>query len=137
MMIYMITAALGFSAVENILFLFNVLVVEGANSNTFLFTGNLRFLGATMLHIVTSAIFGTCLSLAFYRGKIAKTIAWFVGLTIATALHVLFNFFIIVDEGGSVLKVLVCLWAVAMFVILLFEIVKKLHYQQIKILPTH
>jgi len=131
MMIYMVTAALGFSAVENFLFLLNVLVTDGASSASFLFTGNLRFLGATLLHSVTSAIFGAFLSFAFTRGKITKTLAWILGLIAASALHVLFNFFIIVNEGGDVLLVLICLWAVAMFVIFLFEIVKRLSYGKI------
>jgi len=131
MMIYMVTAALGFSAIENFLFLLNVLVTDGTNSASFLFTGNLRFLGATLLHSVTSAIFGAFLSFAFARSKITKIIAWLLGFIAASALHVLFNFFIIVNEGGDVLRVLICLWAVAMFVIFLFEIVKRLSYGKI------
>lgn len=131
MMIYLVTAALGFSAIENFLFLLNVLVTDGTSSASFLFTGNLRFLGATLLHSVTSAIFGAFLSFAFTRSKITKTIAWILGFIMASALHVLFNFFIIVNEGGDVLRVLICLWAVAMFVIFLFEIVKRLSYGKI------
>lgn len=131
MMIYMVTAALGFSAIENFLFLLNVLVTDGTSSASFLFTGNLRFLGATLLHSVTSAIFGAFLSFSFARGKIVKTIAWILGFIAASALHVLFNFFIIVNEGGDVLRVLICLWTVAMFVIFLFEIVKRLSYGKI------
>ncbi len=131
MMIYMITAALGFSAVENFLFLLNVLVTDGTTSSSFLFTGNLRFLGATLLHTVTSALLGAFLGFAFYRNKWLKKIAWFLGLIASTALHVLFNFFIIVNEGGNVLRVLICLWAVAMIIIFIFEVIKRLHYGKI------
>jgi hypothetical protein len=88
-------------------------------------------LGATRLPSVTSAIFGAFLSSAFTRCKITKTLALILGLIAASALHVLFNFFIIVNEGGDVLLVLICLWAVAMFVIFLFEIVKRLSYGKI------
>lgn len=131
MMVYMITAALGFSAVENFLFLLNVLSVDGTNSSSFLFTGNLRFLGATLLHTVTSAVFGAFLSFAFARNKWIKKLAWILGLLTSTTLHVLFNFFIIVNEGGSVLRVLICLWVAAMFIIFIFEVVKRLHYGKI------
>ncbi len=137
MMVYMITAALGFSAIENFLFLLNILSIDGILSNSFLFTGNLRFLGATLLHVVTSAVFGVFLSFAFSRGKLTKTLAWIVGLFAGTALHVLFNFFIIVNEGGDVLRVLICLWATAMFVIFLFEVVKRLRYGKIITSPIN
>lgn len=131
MMVYMITAALGFSAVENFLFLLNVLITDGATSNSFLFTGNLRFLGATLLHTVTSAVFGALLSFAFYHNKWIKKIAWVLGLMASGTLHVIFNFFIIVNEGGDVLRVLIGLWAGAMIIIFIFEVVKRLRYGKI------
>jgi len=129
-MIYMITAALGFSAVENFLFLLNILNIDGLPLNSLLLTGNLRFLGATLLHVVASAGLGAFLSFAFYQSKIIKTIAWIFGLITATALHVLFNFFIIVNEGDNVLKVLICIWLVAIFIIFIFEVVKRLHQRK-------
>jgi RsiW-degrading membrane proteinase PrsW (M82 family) len=126
-MIYMITAALGFSAVENFLFLLNILSINTIPLNSLFLTGNLRFLGATLLHIVASAVFGTFLSFAFYRSKIIKTLAWILGLTTATALHVFFNFFIIVNEGDNVLKVLLSIWIIAIFIIFIFEVIKRIH----------
>jgi len=54
--IYLITGALGFAAVENILFL-----IEPALQQDISFiieTGTLRFLGATVLHSVLAAILG-------------------------------------------------------------------------------
>lgn len=137
MMVYMITAALGFSAVENFLFLLNVLSTDETTSSSFLFTGNLRFLGATLLHTVTSAIFGAFLGFAFYRNKYIKKIAWLLGLIVSTALHVTFNFFIIVNEGGDVLRVLICLWAAAMVIIFIFEVVKRLNYGKIITSPIN
>jgi protease PrsW len=127
-MIYMITAALGFAAVENFLFLINVLHTDNFALGSFLLTGNLRFLGATLLHTVTSAILGAFLSFSFYRGAKFKLLSGIVGLVVATALHALFNFFIIINEGSGVFRVLVVLWMFAMLVIFLFEIVKRLAY---------
>ncbi|OJI08774.1 MAG: hypothetical protein COV08_03035 [Candidatus Vogelbacteria bacterium CG10_big_fil_rev_8_21_14_0_10_49_38] len=131
LMIYMITAALGFAAVENVLFLLKVLWLDGGSTSSFLLTGNLRFLGSTLLHVVTSAVFGASLSLAFFRSKKIKLLFWILGLLSATALHLTFNFFIIMGSGGNVLLVLFSLWLAAMVVILLFEIIKRLSYGKI------
>ncbi len=123
-MIYLITSALGFAAVENFLFLLNTLT-NSADQSTFIFTGNLRFLGATILHTVTSAILGAFLGFSFYKSKIVKIIYFWVGLFTATALHTFFNFFIITNEGNNIFSVLVMLWVAAILVIFLFEIIKK------------
>src|SRR3989344_1137464 len=62
--IYMITIALGFSALENALFIFNPLT-EGHYVDSFL-TGNFRFLGATLLHVLSSGTVGIAMALSFY-----------------------------------------------------------------------
>ena len=125
-MIYLITAALGFAAVENFLFLFNILCSDNFAFNSFFLTGNLRFIGATLLHIITSAVLGACLSFSFYRSKKIKTLGWLIGLLIATALHTLFNFFIIINENNGIYGVLIILWLFALFILFLFELVKRL-----------
>lgn len=130
-MVYLITAALGFAAVENSLFLLNVLFTDNFELSSFLLTGNLRFLGATLLHTITSATLGAFLSFSFYRSRKIKLLSGFLGLITATILHTLFNFFIIVNEGSGTFRVLVVLWMFAMFIIFLFEIVKHLAYARI------
>src|SRR3989344_644465 len=65
--IYMITAALGFVALENTLFLFGSLV--GKDIIGGLITGNLRFIGASLLHVVSSGIVGFSLAFSFYKSK--------------------------------------------------------------------
>lgn len=122
-MVYMITAALGFAAVENTLFLLKTLI-DDSNNITFLFTGNLRFLGATILHTVSSAILGGALALSFYQSRFRKFLSFLIGLITATSLHALFNFFIITNNGKDIFKVLIFLWLAAVLVIFLFERVK-------------
>lgn len=124
-MIYIITAAIGFSAVENSLFLFNVLFSSDNNLSFFL-TGNMRFLGATVVHIVSSAVMGGIIGLAFYYPKLTKKIATVLGLLTATILHTAFNFFIIISNEGEMIKIFVSLWFLAIFVILFFEAIKKI-----------
>lgn len=136
-MIYLITAALGFAAVENFLFLLNVLFADNFTLSSFLLTGNLRFLGATLLHTVTSATLGAFLGFSFYRSGKLRFLNTVIGLGVATILHTMFNFFIIVNEGSGTFRVLVVLWMFAMFIIFLFEIVKRLAYARNIIKPIN
>src|SRR5580704_14424726 len=75
---YMVTTALGFSAIENALFLFSPL--GGGTLLTTIQTGDLRFVGATLVHVLSSALIGMALAVAFYKSKRAKRIAVFVGV---------------------------------------------------------
>lgn len=122
-MIYMITAAIGFAAVENTLFLLSTLL-SGESSIFFVLTGNLRFLGATVVHIVSSAIVGGMIALSFCSPRLTKTTALIIGLCTATLLHGAFNFLIITSSGGDMLRIFVGLWLLAIFIIYFFEKVK-------------
>ncbi|PIR41075.1 MAG: hypothetical protein COV31_02945 [Candidatus Yanofskybacteria bacterium CG10_big_fil_rev_8_21_14_0_10_46_23] len=90
-MIYMIVAALGFAAMENILFLFRAL--DGGFQNLIAVWG-LRFVGATFLHALAGAVTGYFLGLAwFYHHHAYKIIA--LGLILATLFHFAFNIFVL------------------------------------------
>ncbi len=94
-MIYMISAALGFAAIENILVLFQA-IPNGTNAALQIWL--LRFAGATLLHAVASAIVGYFLALAwFYSHHCQKLIA--LGITIATIIHLIFNLIIFNTNG--------------------------------------
>ena len=88
--IYMITVALGFAAFENTLFLIKPLSL--GETTTSLLTGQLRFLGSTLLHTVSSAIIGISLGLSFYMKKYKKKIYLLGGILFAITLHSVFNF---------------------------------------------
>lgn len=122
-MVYMVTAAIGFAAVENTLFLFNTLYTNGSGSFFFM-TGNLRFLGATILHIVCSAIVGAAVAYSYYSKWWKKLLYILSGIFTATVLHMLFNFFIIINDGKNIFKILFILWIIAVVVIIFFEKVK-------------
>ena len=81
-MVYLITAALGFAALENTLFLigsasefalFDFGSLSTKHLNLVFINNNLRFIGATILHIVASGIFGFFIGLAFYKRKVSRT----------------------------------------------------------------
>ena len=91
-MIYLIVAALGFAAVENILAIFTF---TSTTSGAFEIT-ILRFLSATLLHVLTSAIVGYYLAREhFFLRK--RSVLW--GIAIATFLHGLYNILTLASNG--------------------------------------
>lgn len=123
-MIYLITAALGFSALENTLFILNPLL--DGNLQASFATGNMRFLGASLLHVVSSAVLGYCIAREFYRSRIAKLAFRVLGLFLAIALHAIFNNYILYENGEKTFLVFSFVWMGAIALLLLFERVKKI-----------
>jgi len=125
-LVYLITAALGFAAMENIFFLIKVTNADGLVSG--FITGNLRFIGAVLLHTVTSAIVGSSIAFSFYppRRRLPNIIG---SIGLAVVLHFIFNYFIINAEGADILKVFMPLWIVIIIIIFVFEKVKKIKQQ--------
>jgi len=118
-MIYTIVAALGFATLENIGALSNV--AAGATFvPAILATLSFRFIGATLLHSLTSAIVGYYWALGLVRGKPSRHIL--LGLTIATALHTFFNYLIL--NYGNNAYIIVFLVIVGFFVLNDFEKLK-------------
>jgi len=131
-LLYMMIAALGFAALENILILIP-LGNQGFTGEGFLFPleavfsiSVFRFLGATFLHALCSGTVGFFLAKSFFetknRVKLLST-----GLGIACLLHGLYNFSIMEIEG--ILKFLIpiiILIGLAFFVALGFRKLKKM-----------
>jgi RsiW-degrading membrane proteinase PrsW (M82 family) len=120
---YMIIGALGFAALENALFLIDP--IDLGESTVALITGNLRFLGAMLLHAVSSATIGIMLGLSFYRGWFSKKIYLLIGIGGAITLHSTFNF-LIINNSGSLLNVFSLLWVVTIIVLLMFEQLRRM-----------
>lgn len=123
-MIYMATAALGFAAIENTFFLARSLSED--TQIMALITSNLRFLGATLVHVVCSSLVGFALGLSFGKDKKTRLTHAAIGIVGATGLHALFNFFILKDDGHFTFAVLLTLWTAVIGLFLLFERVKHL-----------
>ena len=122
---YLITTALGFAAVENSLFILNPLI-QG-NFIGGIVTGNERFIGASLVHVVSSAALGYMIGREFYsRKKLFKIVFLFLGLVLASSLHAIFNYFIIYQNGTNIFIVFGFVWAGAIFLLFLFEQIKKL-----------
>jgi RsiW-degrading membrane proteinase PrsW (M82 family) len=93
-MLYMVVAALGFAALENILYLFspvaNVISFDIIVRTTITISF-IRFVGATFLHTLCSALLGYFLAIATLRGIKGPRIA-LMGIISATLLHGLYDF---------------------------------------------
>jgi len=122
--IYMVTTALGFSAIENVLFLLSPL--SGDTVFSTIETGDLRFVGATLVHILSSSLVGLALSLTFYRSKTARRFAVVIGVILATALHSAFNFFILNTTPEETLRVLSFVWIGVIALLAVLEWVKRI-----------
>jgi len=123
--IYLITAALGFSAMENILYIMSDMSHLGVAQ--MLINGNMRFIGATLVHTVCSAFIGLAIAFSFYSSRFVKTASVIMGLITASLLHAYFNLFIMETNGTmNMLSVFFRFWVAILGIIILIQIVKKL-----------
>ena len=129
LVIYMLTVALGFAALENVLFLLGPLldgrIIDGITTN------HLRFVGSTLLHVIASSIIGFALALAYLRTRPWRLVFASVGLVLAIALHALFNFLIIAPDGEHTLTAFFVVWTGAIVFFALFEILKYFRYRHL------
>ena len=125
-LIYLITAALGFAALENTLFLAGAMKTGGFVGGLDL--GVLRFIGASLLHVVSSGTLGFLLAVGFYKRGRIKRIDAGLGLLAAIVLHALFNLFILKSEGNSLtmFAVFAFVWLAVILLLIGFEKVKQL-----------
>lgn len=133
-MIYMVTSALGFAAIENLIFLMPIFD-EKSLLTSFLSGFELtatRFIGANLLHALSSAIVGYFLARHFFSPW--RKHAIFFGVILASLLHAAFNYLIIVRElmpsSFALLILLLVIMAVVVFVD--FEKLKRANSRQIK-----
>ncbi len=121
--IYLVTAALGFSALENVFFL--VTPVGDGDILRTIVTGDLRFIGAMLLHTLASATIGVSLALSFYKSVGTRRLAALLGVVLAIALHTLFNFFILKSGSGSTFVVFLTVWLGIVALLFAIEQVKQ------------
>lgn len=107
-MIYMITAALGFATVENII----LILQDGQNP---IDTVILRFLSATLLHALASGIVG------YYIAR--KNL--FKGLGLAIIAHGLYNYFALIKTDNALLGLSGTLVIMLIIVSIMFKKLKK------------
>jgi protease PrsW len=124
-MIYMMAAALGFAAIENVLIVFQT-TPDGVavTINTLI----LRFIGATLLHALASGLLGYFLAVSWFFQHHRKKLM-VIGLLLATVFHFAFNITIFAFEGQitALLYTTALLLAMAFLVSILFDRLKDRH----------
>lgn len=125
--IYMLTAALGFAAAENMLFL--VTPLSNGQVAVGLFTGNARFLGSTLLHVIASSALGFALAFSARSHPAVRMAAAAAGLILAIALHTAFNTLIISAGASTTLDAFFLVWIVAVIFLAAFEVLKYFQYR--------
>jgi len=99
-MIYMVVAALGFAAIENVLYLFAPVGQMSFNQllDRTMIIDLVRFIGATFLHTLCSGVIGYSLAMSFCETK-RKHIYVALGIIVAVGLHGLYDFSIMTLDG--------------------------------------
>lgn len=120
--IYMVTAALGFSAAENALFIFTP-VMSGDIVRSVV-TGDLRFIGASLLHTLASGTIGLAIAWSFSKPAAARRLYALCGVILAIALHTTFNFFILGQGGDATFGVFLVIWIGIIAALLMIERIK-------------
>lgn len=132
--IYMITIALGFAAAENMLYILGILlnpVGSGGYLAAGFFTGNLRFLGSSLVHVVSSASIGFAFAFSARSRPMPRIVAAALGLILAIALHTAFNMIIINQGTSTTLIALFLVWMVAVVFFAAFEVLKYFQYRNL------
>lgn len=123
-MIYLVVAALGFAAAENIGYILQ-------DAQHAIGIAYFRFLSSTLVHVLASALAGYFFAYSIIHRK-NRVLCVALGLVIATALHALFNLFIILsDNNGQFIVFTALLLTGASFLVsYLFARVKKLSFNE-------
>ncbi len=129
-LVYLSVTALGFSAVENCLFLYQALE-SGSGLTSALVGQNYRFLGASILHVLASGFIGICIGYTFFWGVVSRRLATLLGIAGAIALHSAFNYLIIMDSRGG-LQIPAIIWGIGVVFLLLIEGLRYLALQHKK-----
>jgi len=125
-MIYMTISALGFAAIENIFYVISSAI--NLPTNNAIFTAAIisfaRFLGATFLHTLCSAIIGYFIAMTFTNKK-KRFRFTILGIITATCLHGLYNFSIMSIETNW-LKILIPITILTILFLIVMSQFKKI-----------
>ncbi len=127
-MLYMVVAALGFAALENVLYLFSPIdnLSLTAVLQVTITVSFLRFIGATFLHTLCSALLGYFMALSSLRGKHRFRLT-LLGLLLAAGLHGLYDFSIInLHYPLDVIVPALVIFGLAAFMVHDFDGIKKI-----------
>ncbi len=125
---YLITIALGFAALENVLYVLKPALAY--NPTVGLLTGGLRFFGSTLLHVIASGFIGIVIGLA---PRFGKFIFMLIGLAGATFFHATFNIYILKNTTASFLQIYGYLWVAAIITLIILEKLNRIEPERVQI----
>jgi len=120
-MIYMIIAALGVATIENVSVALTMISLN--NLGNVFRTIVLRFLGATLLHTLSSGIVGYYWAIGMLKRAVGFYIAR--GLIFASVLHIIFNYLILIFNNDVLVYPTLFLIIAAFFIFYDFEKLKQ------------
>ena len=128
--VYLMTASLGFAAMENTLFLLGPLL-HGEPLTSSILLGNMRFMGANLLHVASSGLLSLFIAFAYFKPVWVQRMYTLLGLAVAFIFHAGFNYVLTLIEGGVIGKEKIFLafsfvWITLIILILALEKVKKI-----------
>ncbi len=124
-MVYMMTAGLGFAAIENILVMFRT-IPDGAQAALTVWC--LRAVGATLLHALSSSLIGYFLALSWFFQEHRKKLL-LLGILLSTLFHFVFNLFLssATNQVHGLVYTMALLLIMAFLVSVLFVKIKARH----------
>jgi protease PrsW len=127
--IYLVTAALGFAALENVLFISGALKTGLGQS---LIVSSFRFTNAVLLHASASAIVGAGFAFSFSH-KRHRTKELALSILLATALHAAYNFLIIKNIANPIgqFSATALVMGGAIIALILFERARRIHTEHL------
>jgi protease PrsW len=127
--VYLMTASLGFAAMENTLFLLAPLL--DGNTISSILVGNMRFMGANLLHVASSGLLSLFIAFAYFKPVWVQRVYALIGLSVAFTFHATFNYVLTLIDNGIIGKEKIFLafsfvWITLIILILALEKVKKI-----------
>ncbi len=122
--IYLITAALGFAALETTLYLLTP-ISEGDIMGS-IQIGNLRFIGAALIHVASSATLGLFLAISFQKPIKNRIFYIIAGLVVATLVHTAFNVGVLMPNINNLFVIFSFFFIIITFLPIILKKVNKL-----------
>ncbi len=120
--IYLVTSALGFAALENTLYLIDYL--NNFDLVTTYIERGKRFIGATLLHTVSSSFIGIALAISFGNRPWLRRLLLPIGIAGAITLHSYFNMFVTSSDSSKVIFAFVMVWIAFVSTLVVLELFK-------------
>lgn len=119
--VYMTMIALGFANSENVFFILPSLI--GKNITMSVIVGGLRFVGGSLLHVVSSGAVGVALAFSFYKSVRNRAIIITLALTLVIVFHTIFNLATTRVDNSGAMFIFFTTWVLAL--ILIYIIFRK------------